>query len=242
VNPLLWLAHVHRVTTRVGGAQREVFIFDHHRSAFTLWAHAVQRRGRPLTLVTLDRHMDLGRPAATPPPLEAELAALDGYARLSLGPANDEHVVAAMEAGAIGDALVVARSHEPPSLAAFRPYVDAAGRRHRCGFARTIDLIDEPALELVLQAEAIALDIDLDCFTTLSDGHPDEVLAWDADQIDGFLRPPGWERFWTPLLERCELVTVAREPYHCGGFTRGARLWLAFAEVFFERLLGVPPP
>jgi hypothetical protein len=88
----------------------------------------------------------------------------------------------------------------------------------------------------------VVLDIDLDCFTTRSDGHPDEVLCWDAEQIESFLKPPGSERFWTSVLARTQLVTIAREPYHCGGFERAARLWLAFSEVFFRRLLGVPAP
>jgi hypothetical protein len=44
------------------------------------------------------------------------------------------------------------------------------------------------------------------------------------------------------VLSRTSLVTIAREPYHCGGLDRGAQLWRDFAEVFFRRLLGVPPP
>jgi len=76
----------------------------------------------------------------------------------------------------------------------------------------------------------------------LSDAHPDEVVPWDAEHIDAFLRPPDWERFWAPLFQRTCLVTIAREPYHCGGLSRGARLWAEFAEVFFRRLLGVPAP
>ncbi|MBI5544373.1 MAG: hypothetical protein HY901_10815, partial [Deltaproteobacteria bacterium] len=65
---------------------------------------------------------------------------------------------------------------------------------------------------------------------------------WDAEHIDAFLRPPDSERFWGPVLERTRLVTLAREPYHCGGLERGARLWRDFSEVFFGRLLGVPAP
>jgi len=236
------LAHVHRITTRVAGRPCEVFVFDHHRSAFTLWALAAQELGRPLTLVTLDRHMDLERPALPPPQLPASAESLDGYARFSLASRNDDHVVAALEAGVIGDVVAIARSHQPPSLAAFTPFVDAAGRSHRCAFARSLELAGPDLQRLAEDSEFVALDVDLDCFTTLSDGHHDEPLPWDAELIDAFLRPPDSEAFWRPVLERTRVITIAREPYHCGGFGRSAALWLSFAEVFFGRLLGVPPP
>jgi hypothetical protein len=236
------LAHVHRVTTRAAGKPLELFVFDHHRGAFSLWALAAQELGSPLTLVTLDRHMDLERPKAEAPELAAGAEALDRFARELLSPRNDDHVVAALEAGAIGDALVVARSHQPPSLAAFAPYVDRRGKPHEFAFARTLDTLEADAYRLLERSEAIALDIDLDCFTTLSDGHLDEVLTWDEELIDAFLRPPDSEELWRLLLDRVALVTIAREPYHCGGFQRGAALWMSFARVFFGRLLGVPLP
>ncbi|MBI5542884.1 MAG: UPF0489 family protein, partial [Deltaproteobacteria bacterium] len=175
-HPLAGLAHVHRVTTRVAGRSCELFVFDHHREAFTLWAWAA-RQGGPLTLVTLDRHMDLQSPAILPPasaptcPVEE----LDAYARWRLSPKNDEHVVAALEAGSLGDVAVIARSHAPPCLDAFRPYRDRSGRVHRFAFSRTVDEVGEELLGLVRDAPRLALDLDLDCFSTLSDGHPDEV-------------------------------------------------------------------
>jgi hypothetical protein len=181
-------------------------------------------------------------PAAPVPGLARPLEELDQFARTSLSPRNDDHVVASLEAQAIGDAVVIARSHAPASLESFQPYRDRRGGAHRFAFARTVDGVGGEALELVRDAERIALDVDLDCFTTLSDAHPDEVVPWDAEHIEGFLRPPDSERFWEPVLSRTRIVTLAREPYHCGGLSRGARLWADFAEVFFTRLLGVPVP
>mgnify|MGYP002407662226 FL=1 len=236
------LAHVHCVSTRIAGRPCEVYVFDHHRGAFPLWMLAAQKLGSSLTLVTLDRHIDLERPARLLPSGPHTLEALDGFARFSLSSRNDDHLVAAMEAGAIGDAVVIARSHGPKSLDSFKPYLDGQGRAHRCAFAKTVDLSGDDARALIDESSAIALDIDLDCFTTYSDGHHDEVLTWDLELIDAFLRPPDAEGFWTPVLERTRLVTLAREPYHCGGFGRSAALWPAFAEAFFCRLLGVPAP
>lgn len=241
-HPLLALADVHRLTTEVRGRPLEAYLFDHHRSAFAVWCHTAATLGAPLTLVTLDRHMDLGTPAAAPPDHRAPLAELDQFARHRLAPANDDHVVAALEAGALADVVVVARSHAPPSLDRFRPYRDARGGTHRFAFARAPAALGPEAFELIREAKAIVLDVDLDCFTTLSDGHPDEVLGWDSALIDSWLRPPGSGPLWDELLARVSLVTVAREPYHCGGFDRGARLWLAFSGPFFQQLLGTDPP
>lgn len=235
----LVLADVHRVTCPVAGAERDVFLFDHHRTAFTLWAQAARRRG-PLTLLTLDRHMDLETPRAAAPRCDAPLEELDRFARFSLSPRNDDHVVAAMEAGALAGAAVVARSHEPRSIDAFRPWRDATGASHPCAFAPTLERAGPDLLALLDAAPAIALDVDLDCFTTRSDGHLDEVVPWDRALIEEFLLPPGFD--WPRVLAKVELVTIAREPYHCGGFARAARLWADFAAVFFERLLRVPQP
>lgn len=240
--PTLALADVHRITAPVHGRERDIFVFDHHRTAFTLWCHAAAQLGRPLVLVTLDRHMDLGTPQVLAPDCAMPLHSLDLFARHSLAVSNDDHIVAALEAGAISDALVVARSHEPPSLEVFRPFKDVRGRDHRFVFAPTVAHVHEDGLALVREATDVVLDIDLDCFTTRSDGHFDEVLTWDAEQIEGFLQPPHAGEFWNTVLERTRLITLAREPYHCGGFTRGARLWIDFAEIFFRRVLGVPPP
>ena len=241
-HPLLALADVHRLTTPVRGRTVDVYLFDHHRTAFTVWCHEAARRGRPLTLVTLDRHMDLNTPQHLAPPCTTGLEQLDLFARHRLAPSNDDHIPAALEAGAIGDALVVARSHAPPSLARFRPYRDEAGRVHEVEFARTVAQLSEAQVDWLADRGPVVLDVDLDCFTTMSDGDPDDVLIWDADQLRRWLLPPGSERFWEVVRERVEVVTVAREPYHCGGFQRGARLWMSFAEIFFEELLGVDVP
>jgi len=238
--PPLHLAHVHRVTTEVAGRPCEVFVFDHHRSAFPLWCLAAQAASRPLTLVSLDRHMDLMTPGVLPPGLDAPLEVLDDYARWQLSPRNDDHVVAALEAGAVGDVVMIARSHAPPSLEAFAPYRDREQRPHRFAFAKSLETLDEAALSL-LEGD-LALDIDLDCFTTPSDAHFDEVIDWDLPLIEAFLRPPDSERFWERVLARVRVITVAREPYHCGGLERGARLWGRFSEAFFGRLLRVPAP
>lgn len=232
-HPLHGLAHVHRVVTQVAGHPCEVYVFDHHRSAFAPWVVAAREHGQ-LTLLSLDRHLDLERPAARlveGTPSEA----LDAWARESLSPRNDDHVRAAMEAGAVARAVLVARSHEPSDLAELE-------RTHELTVVRTVADVAGRARALLQGDGPVALDLDLDCFTTLSDADPEEVVPWDAEHVDAFLRPPGSQALWRDVLARTRVITLAREPYHCGGLARGARLWLAFSEVFFGRLLGVPEP
>lgn len=233
---------MHRVTAPVAGRLTDIYIFDHHRSAFALWCQAAAELKHPLTLVTLDRHFDLEPPRAQAPDHRAPLDELDAFARHRLAPSNDDHVRAAMAAGAIDDGLFIARSHEPADFDSLRSWVDGEGRRHRGVMARTVAERGNAGDELVEAARDVVLDIDLDCFTTRSDAHPDEVLAWDTERIDAYMRPPGSGSFWNAVLERTRLVTIAREPFHCGGFGQGARLWLDFASVFFERVLNVPAP
>jgi hypothetical protein len=241
-HPLLALADVHRATSLVEGRPVELFIFDHHRTAFTIWCHEATRLGGPLALFTLDRHMDLGTPALPPPAADAPLEALDAYARHRLAPSNDDHIVAALEAGAIADAVVVARSHAPPSLDAFRPYRDARGGLHRFAFAKSPAFLVAAPNPLPPGDGPLVLDVDLDCFTTMSDGDPDDVLIWDEEQMLRWLQPPGADDLWAQLRARVSVVTLAREPFHCGGFDRGAELWRRFSRVFFRDLLQTDAP
>ncbi|MBS2025292.1 MAG: UPF0489 family protein [Deltaproteobacteria bacterium] len=236
---MLALADVHRITCPIGGTERDVFVFDHHRTAFTLWAHVAQTHG-PLTLLTLDRHMDLETPQARAVPYTSPLDELDRFARHRLATRNDDHILAALESGAISSAAIIARSHQPGELSRFLPFTDPLGKRHEFAFAPTLERAGADVRALLEAASGIVLDLDLDCFTTRSDGHLDETVCWDKTHIDDFLRPPDFD--WARVLPKVRAVTLAREPYHCGGFSRGARLWVDFAEVFFERLLGVPAP
>lgn len=241
-HPTLALADVHRATTELDGRIVDVFIFDHHRTAFTLWCHAAKERGGALTLLTLDRHFDFEPAPADVPAFTSSLAELDLFARHRLEPSNDNHVRAAMQSGAIDDALAIARSHAPSDLGTLALWHDADGRAHRLIDAPTLDRRPSTFDDALDQAHALVFDVDLDCFTTRSDAHPDEVLAWDGERIEAFLAPPGTEHFWAAVRKKTQLITLAREPFHSGGFAQAARLWLDFSEVFFERILRVPAP
>ena len=44
------------------------------------------------------------------------------------------------------------------------------------------------------------------------------------------------------MLDRCEVLTFAREPAHCGGVVEANHLFAEAAEVVFRELLGADLP
>lgn len=236
-----------------GRGPRDAFVFDPHRLAFPCWALGLGAR-TPALLVTLDRHRDLVPPVAQTPDVSEGVAALDRFARESLDVRNVDHVLAAMDAGVLADALVIARSSPRGALEA-TPWTDRHGREHRLVNAPTVERVangfgDESsetrlaqeARELIESHEHVVLDIDLDCFTSLSDADPGTVLPWPRAVIREFLLPAGSEKFWAAVLSRTRVLTFAREPYHVGGLVAGNRLFEDAAEVVFRELLGTDVP
>ncbi len=223
---------------------RRGFVFDPHRLALPCWA-ALAGEG-PALLLTLDRHFDTVPPrAATPRGLTP--AQLDTHAREQLDVRNYDHLLAAMEAGVISDALVVARARPVGA-------VTEDWRGHQLISAPTEDLLSAEwgtplaspegrrAHAAVQRASRIILDVDLDCFTTPSDADPTTVVPWPEGLIDDFVRPLGSEPFWDEVLAKCVGLTFAREPSHCGGLVSAGRLFEAAAQVLFVELLGADLP
>lgn len=231
-----------------GRGPKRAFLFEPHRLALPCWG--LVRAEQPAVLVTFDRHFDLV-PPVTPPADGLDVLSLDAHARLALDPRNVDHVLAAMEAGLVSHALVVARSHP---LGAFTQdvYVDRKGRRHELlrvpnlttvalDFGRPSAHAHAVQAQRLLSSGPTILDFDVDCFTTPCDAEPLVPLPWPHAVIRDFLhldeRP-----FWDAVLQRCLGLTVALEPLHCGGVVAGHRLFADAARVLFEELLGADVP
>ena len=250
----LRLAGVTRLSLAGGRGPAEAFVFDPHRLALPAWALALGNRP-PALLITLDRHFDLVPPAdpAAVPDRASGLRAIDEHARWALAVRNTDHVIAAMEAGLVDDVLAIART-SPRGAVEDERWIDRRGGTHRIFRARTVDRLaaDWGTAAATPEAQAIAeriaagapviLDVDLDCFTTASDADPTAILPWPRELVREFLLPPGSEAFWDAVLGGCVALTLAREPYHCGGLAGGARLFLDVAEVLFRELLRVDVP
>jgi len=246
----LRLAGVIRLSLH-GRGPKDAFLFDPHRLALPCWSLALGAR-RDALLVTLDRHLDLAEPAAPPPDASVGMLALDTFARRELSVRNEDHVLAAMEAGLIGDAIVIARSR-PRGAVDGTSWTDRHGRVHKLLITPTVDRISEAfadasqgpsalARQLIERASDVVLDFDLDCFTTISDADLTEVVPWTRRLIHDHVLPEGSAPFWSAVLEKCRAMTFAREPYHCGGVVASNRLFEDAAEVVFRELLGADLP
>ncbi len=250
----LRLAGVTRLSLAGGRGPTDAFVFDPHRLAWPCWSLAVGEGPAPL-LVTFDRHLDLV-PPRTPeriPRRDAGLRAIDEYARWELDVRNFDHVLAAMESGCIGDALVFGRAH-PPNAFAGGVWTDSHGHPHRVQVVPTVDRLaerygepgaspeTEEAEAMIRRAGATLLDVDLDCFTSPSDADPTTVIPWPLELIREHLMPRGSERFWDAVLQRCVALTFAREPPHCGGLIATGKLFAEVSQVLFVELLGAGPP
>lgn len=233
-----------------GRGPARAFVFDPHRLALPCWAEVT--RAGPALLVTLDRHFDTVPPARPPAP-GLSVEALDAHAREQLDPRNLDHVLAAMAAGVVSDALVVARARPVGALTDAR-WVDPSGVAHELVCAPTVDGLaaefgtplaspeGKRAQALLARAERVLLDVDLDCFTTPSDADPTTVVPWPLELIRDYVRPRGSEAFWAAVLGKCVGFTFAREPGHCGGLVAGGRLFERACTVLFEELLHTDLP
>ncbi|MEW5742775.1 MAG: hypothetical protein AB1938_27915 [Myxococcota bacterium] len=233
-----------------GRGPSRAFVFDPHRLALPCWALATG--GRSALLVSLDRHFDTVPPAARPEP-GWTVAQYDEHARTRLDGRNTDHLLAAMEAGLVTDAILFARAHPVGSVQA-PSWTDSRGGVHELLASALVDTVSADfgtgkaspegrrAAELLRRADTVLLDVDLDCFTSPSDADPTTVLPWPEDVIAQHVLPRGSEAFWAAVLEKCVGLTFAREPGHCGGLVASGRLFEAAARVVFERLLHTDMP
>ena len=220
-----------------GKGPKRGFVFDPHRLALPCWAHVTDETS---LLLTFDRHFDTVVPRVTTPSgLEAE--EYEAFARDRLDPRNFDHVLAAMEAELISDAIIVARA-KPKGA------VTTDWHSHELICAPTLDLITaewgtalatpegKRAHAAIGRASSIILDVDLDCFTTPSDADPTTVVPWSLELIRDFMMPRGSEEFWSAVLGKCVGFTFAREPSHCGGLIASGRLFEHACQVIFSEL------
>lgn len=297
----LRLAGVTRLSLN-GRGPRDAFVFDPHRLAFPCWALALSG-ATPALLLSFDRHFDLvpHPDVAAVPDASAPLRELDEYARWRLDVRNYDHILAAMEAGIIGDAIIVARARPRGSLEGDE-YVDRRGGLHRILRVPNLDRISEsfggaaassdaggaqvpnvdrtaessgstaassdsgraqvPNLDrtaessgsapassdaalaqmLIQAAGTIALDVDLDCFTTPSDADPTEIVPWPRELIRRALIPTGSEAFWEAVFAKARVLTLAREPLHCGGMIASNRVFEDVCAVLLVELLRTDLP
>jgi hypothetical protein len=217
-----------------GRGPKRGFVFDAHRLALACWADAAGPDARAL-LLSFDRHFDTVPPKLSPT-RGLTVAQLEQHAHHQLDPRNFDHVFAALEAGVIANAVLIARARPAGSVISKEMIA-----------APTLDALlhgpdAERAMQLVDRAPAVLLDFDLDCFTTPSDADPTTAVPWPEAMIREHVMPRGSEDFWQRALQRCVALTFAREPNHSGGMVAAGRLFESAARVVFEQLLEADLP
>lgn len=218
------------------------YVFDQHRLALPCWAESPG----PSLLLTFDRHFDTVVPR-NPPARGLSVDEYDRHARDLLDHHNYDHVLAAMEAGILSEAIIVARA-KPVGA------VTTDWRGHEIISASTLDLITaewgtahatpegKRAHAAIERSRSIILDVDLDCFTTPSDADPTTVVPWSLELIRDFMKPRGSAEFWSSVLSKCVSFTFAREPSHCGGLIASGRLFEHACQVIFAELFETDLP
>lgn len=257
--PHLRLAGVIRLSVKGQRGPKDAFVFDPHRLALPCWAVGLEERPAA-TLLTLDRHFDLVAPKVPAPSRTEGLRALDEYARWSLDVRNYDHVLAAMEAGLIKDAVVIAR-FAPKGAMRNGTWTDRHGVVHRIFSAESPAELGPEAIALLESSSEVLLDVDLDCFTTPLVEDPTSVEPWSRAQIREWVRAPLYDdgrstekmaeahagrsaglQWWDVVLPKIRVLTFAREPFHCGGLVESAKLFEDAAAVLFEELFGADLP
>lgn len=233
------------VELSLGGlGPRRGFVFESHRLALSCWAELSE--GQPLLLVSMDRHFDTVPPQHWPG-TDTSSESLEPYAREQLDVRNFDHILAAMRAQVVGDAILVARAKPVGAVTsdweghALITSATLDGIAAEWGSARASPE-GKRAYEAVVRASAIVLDVDIDCFTSPSDAEPTTVVPWPIELIREFVRPKGSQAFWEQVLAKCVGLTVAKESGHCGGLVAGGRLFEAAAQVLFVELLKTDLP
>ncbi|MGQ0503955.1 MAG: hypothetical protein ACT4TC_01395 [Myxococcaceae bacterium] len=235
--PHLRLAGVTRLSVQGRHGHCDAYLFEPHRLAFSCWA--LHAQSTPSVLLTFDRHFDLVPPRGPAPDARAGHKVLDEYARWQLDTRNLDHILAAMDAGLISDAVVIARSNPRGALTG-DTWVDTKDRSHRIFRAASLDRLTQDAHALISQASSVLLDFDLDCFTTPSDADPTALVPWTTELIREHLL--AGDSFWAQVLPRVSAMTFALEPLHCGGVIAAHKLFERAAEVIFHELLGADTP
>lgn len=212
------------------GEQKPVFIFKDHRTSFYYWCKARKELGisDSFFVVTLDKHNDL---FPLLPEKIAEIQALDlnnlvnvkDFTENKLKKLNDDYIFAAMEAGLIGDILIMSSEYTE-----VKEYTDSASVKHKifhCFWPGDLsghrglftDDIPDRNRQLITSIgygkngnPNIVLDIDLDFFTYY---YCDKTYVINEENFKDIFSHDSL--IWW-IYDKARLITIAKEPWGCG--------------------------
>ncbi len=213
---------------RIADAPPTLVTMDHRAVLVAAWAAKLERRfgDRAPLLVRLDAHPDMGE---KPRPWVCEknqLTDIDSVHAIVNATRHDDGgwVMAGMQYGLAGDVVTffVHDYHRYPGDAG--PLLDHEGATHRLWTYPSVrDLLDQPSSRrrhadlrerLANIEEPLWFDIDLDFATNrMEDGTP---IPWNEEEWDLLLDAES-RALLACCLRRASLVTIALEPWFCGG-------------------------
>ncbi len=216
---------------------------DHRAVLVAAWAAARQGLfgGRAPLLVRLDAHPDMGekpRPWAWE---KSQLTDLDSVHAIANDQRHDDGgwVISAMQFGLAGDvaSFFVHDYHRFPGDN--NSYTDHTGTEHRLWTFNNINTAREKSNAGVWRVQTLFellndknvplwLDIDLDFATRRAED--DSIREWSADDWNQELSDDALN-ILTNTFDRASLVTIATEPWFCGGLGAMGRIAEGFKHI-----------
>ena len=202
----------------------KVGIVHEHRFAFFFWGlYSLDNEGIIPALVTIDSHDDTGVPSEVIP---EDLDNLDIRNRIELGlfawlrlrSLNDGHILPALYLNFFSDVYVLLNNNEDAREFGFShtelQQKDRSGGMHKVKFYQH----SEHLLRDLPPDTPVFLDIDLDFFA-VDNPEAGAVLGSDLIRSDAEIRSTLSINgpLIGPLLNRIVGLTIALEPYYCGG-------------------------
>lgn len=203
-----------------------------HRFAFYYWwkwnheykhgsSRAFPYEGEPLTLITLDRHDDVGLDDDYPNELLVDIdlkteAEINLFCLSIMRKNNDGNIWPAQYLDIIGDAHVILRNRTYDEMFKGTGRESHIVRKSKSGRTNHITYYRETDCFLSQTQTSISgpiiLDIDVDYFSGSDNSNNNYI---EIDRIRNVFSGRGC--FWKSILSRCYSVTMALEPDYCGG-------------------------
>lgn len=214
----------------------EVAIVSRHRFAFYYWLKWWNKDDRLLSLVTMDWHNDVGGTSDFDPKVirdldlsnSNEMALFCWAGSRSL---DDGHIAPALYRGAFQRVDVINKQSRQDGCLAVEKQTNCDGevaeiRFHRC----PADFAKWHRRQAC--GTEIVFDLDLDYFTV---EHPSRDLGKQRLQPESYvhrvLDPQG--ELMSQLLPEVRRITIALEPYYCGGLSNCLRLLDLVSDTLF---------
>lgn len=191
-----------------------VDLFDNHRLMF-FSILSNRKTDSPLNLISIDYHLDLVEPYESE---KEKLLKLDlrsekevaFFVWHNLNPLNDNHILSAAYLNLLSDIIILTKDTDTIN----RKYLDKDGKEHNVYLYNDCNSFVE---RIKMVKGNILLDIDLDYFVEKSrDQNGNEIIKYEPKRKDYTIFNKR-AKLMQYCKDKLEMITIAREPEHCGG-------------------------